>query len=55
MSRNAQYYMHAEFNKYHEVTPPNAASRVTTNSCIYPDLKIMLTFTLTLLLEIGSN
>ena len=35
--------------------PPNAAPQVRTNSCIYPKTKITLTFTLTLLLEIGSK
>ena len=35
--------------------PPNAAPQVRINSCIYPKIKITLTFTLTLLLEIGSK
>ena len=35
--------------------PPNAAPQVRINSCIYPKTKVTLTFTLTLLLEIGSN
>ena len=35
--------------------PPNAALQVRINSCIYPKTKIILTFTLTLLLEIGSK
>ena len=35
--------------------PPNAAPQVRINSCIYPKTKIALTFTLTLLLEIGSK
>ena len=35
--------------------PPNAALQVRINSCIYPKTKITLTFTLTLLLEIGSK
>ena len=35
--------------------PPNAAPQVRINSCIYPKTKITLTFTLTLLLEIGSK
>ena len=35
--------------------PPNAAPQVRMNSCIYPKTKITLTFTLTLLLEIGSK
>ena len=34
---------------------PTAALQVTINSCIYPKTKITLTFTVTLLLEIGSN
>ena len=34
---------------------PNAAPQVRINSCIYPKIKITLTFTLTLLLEIGSK
>ena len=35
--------------------PPNAASQVRINSCIYLKTTITLTFTLTLLLEIGSK
>ena len=35
--------------------PPNAALQVRINSCIYPETKITLTFTLALLLEIGSK
>ena len=35
--------------------PPNAAPQVRINSCIYPKTKMTLTFTLTLLLEVGSN
>ena len=35
--------------------PPNAAPQVRINSCIYPKIKITLTVTLTLLLEIGSK
>ena len=66
------YYMHADFNKRHEVSrcssrqlqhqswlgiqtiyyvtkcPPNAALEVKINCCIYPKLKITITFTLTL-------
>ena len=34
---------------------PNAAPQVRINSCIYLKTKIALTFTLTLLLEIGSK
>ena len=33
----------------------DAATQVRINSCIYPKLKITPTFTLTLLLEIGSK
>ena len=35
--------------------PPNADSQVRINSCIYLKTKIALSFTLTLLLEIGSK
>ena len=35
--------------------PPNAAPQVRINSCIYLKTKIALTFTLTLLLEIGNK
>ena len=35
--------------------PPNAVPQVRINSCIYLKTKIALTFTLTLLLEIGSK
>ena len=35
--------------------PPNAASQVRMNSCIYLKTKIALTLTLNLLLEIGSK
>ena len=35
--------------------PSNAAPQVRINSCIYLKTKITLTFTLTLLLEIGSK
>ena len=35
--------------------PPNAAPQVRINSCIYLKTKMALTFTLTLLLEIGSK
>ena len=35
--------------------PPNAALQVRINSCIYPETKITLTFTLTSLLEIGRK
>ena len=35
--------------------PPNAAPQVRINSCIYLKTKITLTFTLTLLLEMGSK
>ena len=35
--------------------PPNAAPQVRINSCVYPKTKITLTFTLTLLLEIGNK
>ena len=34
---------------------PKCCSSSTINSCIYPKIKITLTFTLTLLLEIGSK
>ena len=35
--------------------PPNAARQVRINSCIYPKVKIMPTFTITVLLEIGGK
>ena len=35
--------------------PQNAAPQVRINSCIYPKTKMTPTFTVTLLLEIGSN
>ena len=35
--------------------PPNAALQVLINSCIYPELKITLTFIFTVLLEIGGK
>ena len=35
--------------------PPNAATQVRINSCINLETKLTLTFTLTLLLEIGSK
>ena len=35
--------------------PQNAAPQVRINSCIYPKTKLTLTFTLTLLLEIGGK
>ena len=61
MNSEMAYWMHADLNKRHgespcfseyKVTkcPPNAA-QVRINCCIYPDLKITLTFTFTLLLQ----
>ena len=45
----------SEYRQLMSQCPPNAAPQVRINSCIYPKIKITLTFTLTLLLEIGSK
>ena len=45
----------SEYRQLMSQCPPNAASQVRINSSIYPKIKITLTFTLTLLLEVGSK